>query len=145
MKNFTYERNVNYYETDQMGIVHHSNYIRYMEEARLALLEKLSLSYAGMEEIGLLIPVLSASCTYKIPFRYGEEFIVSVYPIQFNGVKLTLGYKFYGTDEKLHSFGETSHCFVDTAMRPISLKKLHPEIYIELQDWVASLQEEAQP
>lgn len=142
MKNFTYTRNVNYYETDQMGIVHHSNYIRYMEEARLALLEALSLSYAKMEEAGLLIPVLSASCTYKIPFRYGEQFSISIYPVQFNGIKLTLGYRIFGTDGTLHSFGETSHCFVDTNMRPLHLKKTHPDIFECLQEWALSNQEE---
>lgn len=142
MKNFTYSRKVNYYETDQMGIVHHSNYIRYMEEARLALLEELSLSYAAMEENGLLIPVLSASCTYKIPFRYGETFTVDIYPVFFNGIKLTLGYHFYGVDEKLHSTGESSHCFVDTDMRPLSLKKSHPDIYTGLLEWVDSFKED---
>ena len=78
MKGFIYERKVAYYETDQMGIVHHSNYIRWMEEARLALLEAQSLSYAEMEQNGLLIPVLSVSCNYKLPFRYGETFKIQV-------------------------------------------------------------------
>lgn len=142
MKDFYYERKVCYYETDQMGIVHHSNYVRWMEEARLALMEELSLSYAKMEEEGLLIPVLTAACEYRLPFHYGEVFRVQLYPIQFNGIKLRIGYRIYDTEQKLHTTGETSHCFTDASMRPLSLKKSHPAIYESLQQWVFACQEE---
>lgn len=142
MDGFVYERKVCYYETDQMGIVHHSNYIRWMEEARLALMETLSLSYAEMEAQGLLIPVLTASCEYRLPFRYGEVFQLRLYPIQFNGIKLRIGYRIYDREGKLHTTGETSHCFVDASMRPLSLKKSHPAIYETLQNWVIAQQEE---
>lgn len=143
MKDFFYSRAVNYYETDQMGIVHHSNYIRYMEEARLELLNALSLSYAKMEEEGLLIPVLTASCTYRLPFRYGEKFTVFIYPIQFNGIKMALGYRILDEEGNVHSTGETSHCFVDRNMRPLALKKSHPDIYMTLQEWMIANQENA--
>ena len=55
---FTFERKANYYETDQMGIVHHSNYIRWFEEARLEMLRAMGLPYKKMEDNGILIPVL---------------------------------------------------------------------------------------
>ena len=54
---FTFERKANYYETDQMGIVHHSNYIRWFEEARLEMLRAMGLPYKKMEDNGILIPV----------------------------------------------------------------------------------------
>ena len=60
-----YTHRVQYYETDQMGIVHHSNYIRWFEEARLDFMEKIGCSYAAVEASGIMIPVLSASCQYK--------------------------------------------------------------------------------
>ena len=53
---FTFERKANYYETDQMGIVHHSNYIRWFEEARLEMLRVMGLPYKKMEDNGILIP-----------------------------------------------------------------------------------------
>lgn len=49
---FTFERKANYYETDQMGIVHHSNYIRWFEEARLEMLRAMGLPYKKMEDNG---------------------------------------------------------------------------------------------
>ena len=54
-----YRRKVNYYECDRMGITHHSNYIRYMEEARIELLEKLGYGFDRMEAEGISSPVVS--------------------------------------------------------------------------------------
>ena len=62
---FYYERIPHYYETDQMGIIHHSNYIRWFEEARIQLLENYNLDYKTLEQLGILIPVLQVSCQYK--------------------------------------------------------------------------------
>ncbi len=66
-----YSRSVNYYETDQMGIVHHSNYIRYFEEARLQWMDEIGLSYRGLEERGMIIPVTFVDCQYNNRFVLG--------------------------------------------------------------------------
>ena len=47
---FIFKRTINYYETDRMGVVHHSNYIRYMEEARTAWLENINMPFSLLEE-----------------------------------------------------------------------------------------------
>ena len=62
---FTYERRINYYETDRMGIVHHSNYIRFLEEARCQMLDKAKMPYSSFEENGIMIPVLGVTCNFK--------------------------------------------------------------------------------
>lgn len=143
MATFLYERSVNYYETDQMAIVHHSNYIRWMEETRIKLLEELGLAYDRMEREGVLIPVLSAACEYRIAFRFGDIFQVEVYPVSFNGIKLRLGYRIYNkADGRLHASGETSHCFTDSSMGLLRLKKQYEDIYLRLQEWVICNQEE---
>ena len=67
-----YEHRVSYYETDQMGIVHHSNYIRWFEDARVDFLEKVGFSYAKMEEIGIMIVVLGASWRALRAFFWAE-------------------------------------------------------------------------
>ena len=59
-----YEHHAKYYETDQMGIIHHSNYIKWMEEARMDLMEQIGLSYKEMEAMEIISPVLSVSCEY---------------------------------------------------------------------------------
>lgn len=136
MADFYYERKVNYYETDQMGIVHHSNYIRWMEEARIELLSEIGMPYDKMEEEGVLIPVLSASCEYRQSFRFGDTFRIHVYPIEFNGVKMKLGYQIYNKETgALHSVGETGHCFLDKSMKLIRMKKDYPKLYNGFASW----------
>ena len=72
-QNLTHYRHlVHYYETDQMGIVHHSNYIRWMEEARSDYLEKVGYSYVRLEAAGIVSPVVSVSCDYKVSCRFGD-------------------------------------------------------------------------
>ena len=76
---FTFERKINYYETDRMGIVHHSNYIRYMEEARCAWLENIGIPFTLLEENGITIPVLGVNVTYKHHVTFGETIIIKIF------------------------------------------------------------------
>ena len=62
---YTYKRKINYYETDKMGIVHHSNYIRFLEESRCYWLESLGIPMEYLEENGYTIPTLEVNCKYK--------------------------------------------------------------------------------
>lgn len=132
-----YTRKVAYYETDQMGIVHHSNYIRWFEEARIEFLEKIGLPYSKMEEEGILIPVLSAACEYKYAMHFGQRFQITLRIVSFSGVKFRVLYEVTDADTgKLHATGESSHCFVTKAMMPIRMKKEHPDIYERLMEYV---------
>lgn len=138
MDSFYYSRKIQYYETDQMGIVHHSNYIRYMEEARTALLEQIGVPYDRIEKAGILIPVLNAACEYRKACRFGETFRICVKPVFFNGIKMKLRYEIYiDGSEELHASGETGHCFLDLNMKPVRLKKDYPEIYNAFAVWQA--------
>ena len=72
MLKFEHFLDVRYYETDQMGIVHHSNYIRYFECGRVAMLKDLGLPIEKIEEAGVMLPVVSVECRYKVPARLGD-------------------------------------------------------------------------
>lgn len=125
-----YERAVQYYETDQMGIVHHSNYARWFEEARCFILDKAGLPYAKMEENGVLVPVLSVSATFRRYFKYGDIFSLHVAITKFNGVKMEVSYKVYNkASGELCTEGCSSHCFVKSDMKPFNMKKEMPEMY----------------
>ena len=87
-----YKHLVQYYETDQMGIVHHSNYIRWFEEARSFLLEENGFGYKKMEESGIISPVLSVNARYKSMTHYYDTVIINVKVVKYNGVKITLEY-----------------------------------------------------
>lgn len=125
-----YLHEVQYYETDGMRIVHHSNYIRWFEEARLAALKKDGMDYDRMEEEGIIIPVLSASCEYKMAVHYGETVKIYSEIDSFNGLRFGVRYQIYDMEEKvLHATGTTTHCFLDRNMKPMNVKRHAPEVY----------------
>lgn len=132
-----YEHRVSYYETDQMGIVHHSNYIRWFEDARIDFLEQAGFSYKKMEDMGVMIIVLGASCEYKNSARFGNRIIVIPKITEFNGFKMTVSYRVLNKEDgSLLAVGETKHCFTDLALKPVRTKKDYPEIYKIFYDYI---------
>lgn len=73
-----YEHKIQYYETDKMGITHHSNYIRFMEEARIDWLDKIGWNFAKLESMGLTSPVLSVKCEYKKSTTYYDVILIKL-------------------------------------------------------------------
>ena len=125
-----FERKINYYETDKMGIVHHSNYIRFFEEARCNLLEICGLPYDSMEEKGIMSPVLGVLCKYKQHVTYGDTIQVHTYIKDFTGVKFTVAYEIYNKETgSLCVTGESNHCFTDSNLKPLNIKKHHNDVY----------------
>lgn len=123
-----YERQVNYYETDQMGIAHHSNYLRYFEEARMDFMRQLRLSTQELENIGIIIPNADAYAKYLRLLHFEDRFLVVVKPALYTGVRMKFEYEVL-KDGELCSTGYTTHCFVDKAMKPIILKHNYPELH----------------
>jgi acyl-CoA thioester hydrolase len=118
---------VQYYETDQMQIVHHANYIKWFEEARMHLLD----GYDKMEEAGLLVPVLSVSAEYRSMTRFGEKVYISAKIKELTGVKLILSYEITDSETgKLRCTGESKHTFLNAeTYRTVSLEKKNKEIF----------------
>lgn len=127
----SYRHKVQYYETDQMGIVHHSNYIRWFEEARTYLMEEMGFGYDRMEREGLICPVLSAEAKYLKMVHFGETVKIAANIKSYNGIKMTLNYKVLDLDEKIiYTEGETQHCFLEAESgRPVSLKRSAPHFH----------------
>ncbi len=122
---------VQYYETDQMQIVHHSNYIKWFEEARTHLMNEIHFGYDEMEKEGIVVPVLSVAADYKSMVRFGETVEIEATVKEFTGVKLIVAYEIRDhATQAVRSTGETKHAFLDSASyRPLSLKRKHKEIY----------------
>lgn len=138
MEAVKYSRQVNYYETDQMGIVHHSNYIRYFEEARLDMMDQLGLNYPGIENLGLIIPVMFVDCQYLQPLLYGDQIEIHSAMTKFDGIKMEISYEIYKKDEEvLCTTGHSGHCFLDKEMRPVRMKRRYPEVYEKLKNMVS--------
>lgn len=124
---YIFERKINYYETDKMGVVHHSNYIRYLEEARCSWLESVEMPFEALEEEGITIPVLGVNCSYKYHVTFAEIIQIELYIKDYTGVKLIVGYDVKNKQTgKTVLVGETKHCFTDKNLKPVNLKKYAP-------------------
>ncbi len=119
---------VAYYETDQMGIVHHSNYIRWFEEARDEVVREYGIDYRQIEAQGILMPVVNVACDYKSAAKYGDKVSIYALPRYFNGIRLRYEYEVRGEDGSLIVTGRSEHCFIDALTRkPLNLKKRMPQ------------------
>ena len=122
-----YSRAVNYYETDKMGITHHSNYIRFMEEARMNYLSEIGYPMTHLESEGITSPVVSVTCEYKHPTTYGDNVEIVVNIVRYTGVKLLLSYIMRNADTGITiAVASSEHCFVDESGRPIAVKRRFP-------------------
>lgn len=133
-----YIHTVQYYETDRMGITHHSNYIRWMEEARVDFLSQIGWDYARLEDMGIISPVLSVNCDYKKTTTFSDKVTINVSVKEFKGVKLHLGYEMKDEDGKVVCLGTSSHAFLNTEGKPIRMKQEYPELFEVLTGLVVS-------
>ncbi len=123
-----YNHKIQYYETDRMGITHHSNYIRIMEEARSDFLEQVGYSYECMEAEGLVSPVLSVVAHFKKSSTYGDTLQVETHMTEMTPIRFTISYVMTSGGSVVCT-GESTHCFLDKEGRPVVLKKSCPQIY----------------
>ena len=122
------EIEVRYAETDQMGIVYHANYIIWMEIGRTQLIKDLGFDYAGMEEQGILSPVLDIQASYKKSVRYGEKALIRTWIENYDGLRVTYGYEILTETGELAASGSSVHvCVKKDSFRPVPIRKYFPE------------------
>ncbi len=129
MENFV--REVKYYECDGMAITHHSNYIRFMEEARIYVLDCLGYGFDRMEAEGVVSPVVSLSCEYKKPTRFKDKIEIEVHLKEMSTFKMTFSYTMT-VEGVLVCRATSTHCFILNG-RPISFQERWPELTEKLQ------------
>ncbi|MBR1639962.1 MAG: acyl-CoA thioesterase [Treponema sp.] len=132
-----YMHKVNYYETDKMGITHHSNYVRWMEEARIDFLDQLGWRFIKLEEEGIASPVMTIECAYKKPTTFPDVISIEVSIEKLSAVKLIFAYVFKKGEEVVFT-GKSSHCFLDEKGAPVILEKRYPKFYEDLKQIAAT-------
>ena len=133
-----YVKKIQYYETDMMGIAHHANYIRWMEEARIDFMDQMGFPYARMEAEGIISPVRAVSCRYKKPCTFGDAVRISVAVEGFNGVVLTLRYDMTReADGALICQATSEHVFLRRDGGIIRMKRDMPEFSAALEGMCA--------
>ena len=125
---FTFSRKANYHETDKMGIIHHSNYIKWMEEARIAYMESLGYGFDKVEEKGIVSPVAGITITYKTPVLFNEVVDIQISLTRYSGVVQEVSYTFvkHNTGE-LCATATSKHCYLKDG-KVVNLKHEIPEL-----------------
>lgn len=131
----SYQHKVQYYETDKMGIVHHSNYVRWMEEARMDFLSQLGWDYKKIEDDGIISPVIAIECKYVKTTTFSDLIEIGVKVEEFRGVKLKLKYEMK-RDNVLVCEGHSEHCFLDDNGRIMNIKREYPQFFDALTSMV---------
>jgi acyl-CoA thioester hydrolase len=104
---------VRYGETDQMGYMYYGNYAEFYEVGRVEMLRSLGLTYSGMEESGIMMPVLELNCKYLKPALYDEEITIKVIMNEMPRIKIHFKYELYNEKQELINTGETLLVFIN--------------------------------
>ena len=132
----SYLHKVQYYETDMMGVVPHSNYVRWMEEARIDFMEQLGFPYAKMEAAGVFSPVTKVACEYKHPSRFGDEISIEVCVESLRAASLAIRYEMKTASGELVCEGLSEHVFLNREGHIVRLRKEMPAFCEALQQIV---------
>ena len=110
---------VRYAETDQMGIVHHSRYALYMEEARTESMRAIGIPYSELEKEGIILPLVSMQNRFIAPALYDDILVVKTIIKEIPQVKFSIDYEIY-KENKLINVSNTTLVFVNKAtMKPM--------------------------
>ena len=121
---------VRYKETDQMGVVHHSNYYTWFEVARTEFMRNTGLDYRSMEEKGVMLPLLETHCNYLRGAKYDDLICIRSWISKYAGVRLTMQYEVIREEDgEMLAKGSTVHAFTDTNLKPLNIKRKYPEIH----------------
>jgi acyl-CoA thioester hydrolase len=123
---------VRYAETDQMGVVYHSNYFVWFEVGRVELMRQLGFEYKNMErEDGCHIPVVEATCRYKSPARYDDDLLLETTVLAMRRSVIKFGYRLMrpeGDSITLLAEGETTHVTVNASLHKIPLPRKYADV-----------------
>ncbi len=108
---------VRYYETDLMGIVHHSNYVRYFECGRVQMLADMGLPIHEIERAGIMLPVVSVECNYKLPTKMGDRLRIVSKIEKIPMAKMEIRNEIYNQNNELVCFGQVVLGFIHSESR----------------------------
>ena len=124
---YSFKHKVQYYETDRMGFTHHSNYVRWMEEARIDFMDHAGWGYQKFEDEGIISPVTAIECRYKHKTTFPETVTIEVTFEELRSIKLRLKYVMKNAEGTVVCEGASEHCFIDKDGKFIRIDKDYPE------------------
>lgn len=127
-----YHHEVKYYECDGMGITHHSNYIRFMEEARVDWMDQLGYGFDRMEAEGVVSPVVSVDCRYRVPTKFKDIIEISVSIDHLSELKISFAYTMKVSGRTVCTATST-HCFLENG-RAVALSHRFPVLFKAIEE-----------
>ena len=126
----TNEIKVRYYETDQMGIVHHSNYLKFFEFARIEWLEKLEIPYQEIEKNNIILPVVNCELKFLRPLVFGDTFQVKVHCTKKPTSSIEFSYEIFNKIGEKTTEGKTLLAFLNSdSMRPVRCPEIISNLF----------------
>tara|TARA_X000000368_G_scaffold35064_1_gene25675 strand:- start:576 stop:968 length:393 start_codon:yes stop_codon:yes gene_type:complete len=121
---------VRYNETDQMGIVHHSNYLKFFELARIEWLDKLNMPYQKIEDNNIILPVVNCELKFIKPLIFGDTFFIEVFCSKKPTSTIEFSYKIFNDNNELTTEGKTTLAFLDSLKRkPLRCPKIISDLF----------------
>ena len=129
--NYTTDKiKVRYNETDQMGIVHHSNYLKFFELARIEWLDKLNMPYQKIEDNNIILPVVNCELKFIKPLIFGDTFFIEVFCSKKPTSTIEFSYKIFNDNNELTTEGKTTLAFLDSLKRkPLRCPKIISDLF----------------
>ena len=126
----TQEIKVRYYETDQMGIVHHSNYLKFFEFARIEWLEKLKIPYQKIEKNNIILPVVNCELKFLKPLVFGDTFHVKVHCTKKPTSSIEFSYEIFNKRGEKTTEGKTLLAFLNSdSMNPVRCPEIISNLF----------------
>ncbi len=122
-----YCHEVKYYECDRMGITHHSNYVRFMEEARVDWMDQVGYGFDRMEAEGVVSPVVAVDLRYRSSTTFKDRIEITVRVTDTTPLKISFAYTMTVKGRTVCTATST-HCFLENG-RPVALADRFPELY----------------
>lgn len=128
---------VHYQDTDQMGVVHHANYVSWFEIGRTEMMRDTGFAYSKIEELGLLLPVLDLNITYQKPAHYDDYLAIYTKVTTYSAVRLEFAYEVRRikdeaverSEEELLASGSTLHMWLNDQWKPARIDKIAPSVF----------------
>lgn len=122
-----------YADTDAMGVVYHTNYIKWFEVGRCELLRSIGYPYARLEEEGILLPVAECNCKYKHPAVYDDILEITARVGEMKGATVLMEYEIRKKETgALLVTGSTKHAITDPKFKPIRLRDKNRGLHDDL-------------
>jgi acyl-CoA thioester hydrolase len=130
---YTYCLSTRYSDTAQDGIIHHSSYVLYLEEARIAFLKSLGFDINDYEKNHIISPVVDLYIKYLKPLHSSEEISIHIEVLNTTKVRFALGYTLFSKGQIVCK-AQTNHCFTNTSFKPIGIEKALFEKLLNFKD-----------